>query len=55
MDVAWQKIGAFRGVVNPLLDSPHLRASLVNIRESLSAPEASLLQAGRHRTTRFVI
>lgn len=49
----WQQIGRYRALVNPRFDSPALRHSLADIAESLSSPNARILQAGRHRTIRF--
>ena len=53
MKAPWQRIGAFRALVSPALDSPELRASLAQIESIAASPEATLLQAGRHRTVRL--
>ena len=48
----WTRIGKYRGLVNPHVDSPLLRSSLAEVAELASGPDAVLLQAGRHRTVR---
>lgn len=51
----WIRIGRYRGLVNPHVDSPLLRSSLAKIAEAVSGPDAVLLQAGRHRTVRVAL
>lgn len=53
MATPWQKIGEFRAIVNPRFDCPPLRQSLAGILEIAGGPDATLLQAGRHRTIRL--
>lgn len=55
VDTNWDKIGRFRGVVNPQLNSVVLRKSLATINDLAKDPSAKLLQAGRHRTIRFTL
>lgn len=55
VETAWDKIGKFRGIINPQLNSVVLRKSLATINELAKAPSAELLQAGRHRTIRLTL
>lgn len=50
MSAPWQEIGKFRAIVSPHFDFPDMRAALAEIERLAAAPEARLLQAGRHRT-----
>ncbi|MBR0057433.1 MAG: hypothetical protein IJP66_08910, partial [Kiritimatiellae bacterium] len=55
MEPTWQKTGGYRALVNPQIDSEALRQSLASIESLASAPDATLLQAGRHRTVRLAL
>lgn len=55
VETKWEKIGKFRGIVNPQLNSVILRKSLADINNLAKSPDAELLQAGRHRTIRLTL
>lgn len=55
MNAPWLKIGKFRAIVSPHFDFPDLVGALADIERLAAAPEASLLQAGRHKTVRLAL
>ena len=51
----WTQLGDFRALVSPAFDAPGLREALANLPTLLAGPDAIVLQAGRHVTSRLSI
>ena len=51
----WTQLGGFRALVAPAFDAPGLREALAALPALLAGPDACVLQAGRHVTSRLSI
>ncbi len=51
----WTQLGDFRALVSPAFDAPGLREALANLPTLLAGPDAHVLQAGRHVTSRLSV
>ena len=51
----WIQLGDFRALVGPAFDAPGLREALANLPDLLAGPDARVLQAGRHVTSRLSV
>ena len=51
----WTQLGDFRALVSPAFDAPDLREALANLPTLLAGPDAHVLQAGRHVTSRLSV
>ena len=51
----WTQLGDFRALVGPAFDAPGLRKALADLPTLLAGPNAHVLQAGRHVTSRLSV
>ncbi|MBQ6245388.1 MAG: hypothetical protein IJK04_00870, partial [Kiritimatiellae bacterium] len=51
----WTQLGDFRALIDPAFDAPGLREAFANLPNLLAGPDARVLQAGRHVTSRLSV